>query len=243
MRPYNKLLVFGLVLLFAACGPKIAWFRVSSRTIGENDPDTLQWNASDSVYLKIADHSISGNTTHLLPLTLLISLDGSEKPYLLANDQEIILHVPNKDEMVIRKKADTISDERVRYLTLVAKKGKKEADTVLQIEVRPDSVQSELAVKWALNGTELYGTVNNDSARWGNAYIISSVSDPEKHIFKVMHAGMTDDKIQDGTPDYSFKGQPVSGPWELHYRMTAEQIATPSLRPKKLILKITVKHR
>jgi hypothetical protein len=247
MRAFFFIGICGMLL--AACQPRIYRFTVDPPTIGNNDPVRVSWKVAGKPTLLIHDigYPNSGGG-RLSPVTLVITRHGKEDNFTLAAEDTIRLPLGSKaDSLEIRKKPDGHTDDRLRYIRLVAVRGKRESPQTIEVPVRPDTASGQVGFAVVPHGDTLIAAGLNNARTWGDDYVILTVSlehaDTSNRVIEVDHSGISRVLHRGDPPDESFKGTPVTGQWTLKTLLTPEDKAKHGQGPTGLSIFILLKHR
>jgi hypothetical protein len=237
------------LILTAACQPRIYSFTVDPQTIGNNDPVRVSWKVAGKPTLLIhdIDYPNSGGG-RLSPVTLVIRRYGKDAAFTMTADDTIRLSLGSEaDSLEIHKKPDGHTDDRLRYIRLVAVRGKRERPQTIEVSVRPDTASGQVGFPAVLHGDTLIAAGLNSAKRWSDDYSILTVSveptDTSNHGIEVDHSGISRVLHRGDPPNDSFKGTPVTGYWTLRTLLTPEDKANPRQMPKGLNIFILLKHR
>jgi hypothetical protein len=237
-------LLWAILLLLVACHPRIYEFAVAPRSIGPNDPVRVNWKVKGETFLLISDGNHPGSgTAKLHDQTLLITRDGKTTPYTLHTDSTLQLPLPRENSLVVQKQPDTISEDILRTMVMVARRHGKEADSVIQVEVRVDSASDEIAFRPKASGDSLIAEGLNNPIRWGDSFGILTVAAGGNRTLVVTHSNITRVLNPGDPPDEGLKGTPVKGDWSFRTLLTPEEKNGSQRLPVFLKINITIKHR
>jgi hypothetical protein len=227
-----------------SCNPKIYSFDVEPRSTGQSDSIRVSWKVRGNPTLLIHDIDYPNTGDSVLPgVTLLITRDGNTDAFLLrAADTLNLPLVSPEDSLVIRKKPDGLTSDRLQYITLVASRNGKEVPDAREVAIRPDSAHDEIGFRDAVKGDTLVAGGINSPKRWGDDFDILSVTDGSNRPMEVIHAGISRVLRPGDSPDEGFKGTPVQGYWMFRSLLTPEEKANLRLAPAALKINITIKH-
>ncbi len=244
MKLVYRFLFLLLLLGAAACHPRIYQFTpVPARTIGPGDSLQLTWAVKGKAALQIRDYNYPGSGTGPQPdLFLLVIQQGVTQTYTLHNDSVIVLALDREGSLVVRQQPNGHPSDILRYFTLVATKFHKDSTRVIQVAVRPDSVQDEVGFATRLQGDTLVAEGPNNPRRWGNNFYILSVLPDTGRVLLVSHAGVTRELHPGDAPDYGFKGTPVTGEWKITSPLTAAERSRQQPIATGLIVHFILKH-
>jgi len=244
MKTRNTLFVQCVaLLLLSACHPRIYEFNADPKSIGPNDPVRVSWKVKGVSVLTVRDYNYPGSAAaKLAELTLLVTQHGKTTAFLLSPDSTLKIPLAAEDSMSLRKKPDSITDDRLRYLTLVVSRNGQDSSRVVQIAVRPDSAADEIGFRPVIRGDSLVGEGINNPRRWGNDFDILSVADGSNRTMDVYHPPISKTIYAGEKPVITFKGTPVQGFWQFRTLMTAAEKNNHSLIPKLLKILVTLKH-
>jgi hypothetical protein len=232
------------LLALPACNPKIYFFTADAVSIGQNDPVRVKWKVKGEAILLISDANYPGSgTARLHDLTLVITRDGKAIPYTLHTDDTLRLPLPGEDSLVVLKQPDNFSEDILRTMVLVARLHDKEVPKTVQLEVRLDSADSQIAFRPKESGDSLLAADTNNVVRWDDRFTILTVAADSNRTLVVTHSNITRVLHPGDPPDEGFKGTPVRGYWSFRTIMTPEEKNHTQRLPRFVGINITIKHR
>jgi hypothetical protein len=127
-------------------------------------------------------------------------------------------------------------------VTLAARVGSEEVERRLELEQLEENSAEPIAMHTnALDGSDVVASGDKNAALWDRWVTVASVRACESRSITIKHAGKTATVAPGRIPSDELAGTPVSGPWELRSTLTAEELKTPSLRPKELTVLATLR--
>ncbi len=133
------------------------------------------------------------------------------------------------------------NDTTYRIVTLTASSHGKEVYRDSMVTVLNTGDLNQIVFSTVLKGDTLVAAGIKNAARWGDLFVVGSVSNPSARILSIFHAGKSADISK--IPNQTFSGTPVSGPWQISTLLTPAEKADHRLLPAKLSILITLKHK
>lgn len=240
--PKTIILLCSTLMLLAGCSPRIYRFDVSPLTVGPNDTVNLNWVVKGAPVLLVHDVNYpASGTAGLADITLVVIQNGNTFSYTLHAADTLKLKLAARGSLKILKKQDNITDDRLRYFALVAKKGKTEMDSVKQVAVRPDDASDEIGYRPFVRGDSLVAEGINNPERWGSNFEARTVADGSSRVLDVYHCAIHTVLTPGDPPDRVFTGTPVQGYWQFRALMTDDEKHKLKPIPKMFKILITIK--
>jgi hypothetical protein len=133
------------------------------------------------------------------------------------------------------------ADTTYRIVTLTASSHGKEVYRDSMVTVFNTGDLNQIVFSTTLSGDTLVAKGIKNVARWGDLFVVGSVSNPSARTLRVIHAGKSAANLQKAND--TFSGTPVSGSWEIRSLLTPAEKANLKLAPAKLSILITLKHK
>jgi hypothetical protein len=173
--------------------------------------------------------------------------DFQASPLTIGANDSILLNwkVKGDPKLIVHDQKLTGADSGIvlREFTLVVQKKDKEIARKIQVRILPDEAKTRMVFKTKLNGDTLVAAGINNIERWGDAFVIKSISSVLERTIRVAHENKSTTLVPGAHNDTTLEGTTVKGYWEFRSLLTAEEKANHSLAPDRLSIQITVKHK
>lgn len=133
------------------------------------------------------------------------------------------------------------ADTTYRMVTLTASSHGKEVYRDSIVTVFNTGDLNRIVFSTTLRGDTLVAKGIKNVSRWGDLFVVGSVSNPSARVLVVIHAGKSAANLQ--KVNDTFSGTPVSGIWEIRSLLTPAEKANLKLAPSNLSIQITLKHK
>ncbi len=133
-------------------------------------------------------------------------------------------------------------DSATKYmqLTLVVAKGDRQVSQPIQVSVVNKAAATDIVFATVLVGDTLVATGEKNEARWGDKFVIGSISSTTKRLLVVEHAGRKTVLPADGSQNRAMLGTPVKGIWTMKTALTAAEKQDMSRAPETLEIHATI---
>ncbi len=129
-------------------------------------------------------------------------------------------------------------------VTLVARKGGEEAPKKVEIGlVHPSAAERIAFATTRIEDGMVVASGEKSIALWGSRLEIVGVSTCGGRQIQVVHAARSASLDLDGSLSPALAGTPLGGLWELRSRLTPAEQQAPSLRPRLLAIRATLRCR
>jgi hypothetical protein len=79
--------------------------------------------------------------------------------------------------------------------------------------------------------------------KWGNKFVVSSVSSSSGRVLSVLHTGKSAQLDASGNPSTEFESTPLEGIWELRTLLTESESRDITTAPEKLSINVIFNYK